>query len=331
VGESITNLDPRRTPSAVPSLSLFFTNNHHFRTPSSPFYLCWQAGLIKWLAYEQPDVLIVEANPRLRSTPAAIHWMQARRRPVIGWGLGAPAPRGSLAGWRKGSWPRFLKQFDALIAYSSLGADQYHRQGFPTQRIFVAPNAVTHRPDSPPPDRPPTLDGPPTILFVGRLQERKRIDILLRAAASLPAAIRPRLQVVGDGPARDGLRALAKQIYPAAEFPGERTGSDLEPYLAAADLFVLPGTGGLAVQQAMAYGLPVIAAQGDGTLDALVCPANGWRVPPGDLSALSDTLRVALNDIPHLRRMGAESYRLVAEEVNLEIMVNAFVSALAAV
>jgi glycosyltransferase involved in cell wall biosynthesis len=228
-----------------------------------------------------------------------------------------------------------LRQFDALIAYSPLGAEQYLLQGFPKERIFVAPNAVTHRPDTPMPawagcksESETHLSAAPTILFVGRLQSRKRIEDLLRAIATLPPAIQPRLQVVGDGPARSDLQALAQQIYPSTEFPGELTGTDLEPYFTAADLFVLPGTGGLAVQQAMAHGLPVIAAQGDGTLDALIRPTNGWRVPPGDLPALGAALQEALSDLPRLRRMGTESYRIVAEEVNLEIMVDTFIDVL---
>jgi len=362
-GESITPVSPsetgvrtvsggteHRSETGVRNLSICFSTNRHWRTPSSPFYLCWQSHLLKWLAQEQPGALIVEANPRLRSTPAAIRWMQARGRAVLGWGLGAPAPgRGQAvadarlrrayrigrsltactdAAWRKGGWPRFLRQFDALIAYSPLGAEQYRLHGFPAERVFVAPNAVTPRPSAPQPNRPAALDRPPTVLFVGRLQARKRIDHLLRAAAALPTAVQPRLQVVGDGPARSELQALAQAIYPSAEFPGERTGPDLESYFAAADLFVLPGTGGLAVQQAMAHGLPVIAGQGDGTLDALIRPANGWRVPPSDLPALTQTLHAALTDIARLRRMGAESYRIVAEEVNLELMVTVFIEAL---
>jgi glycosyltransferase involved in cell wall biosynthesis len=327
-GESITALDPWQIAQPLHNLSICFTTNRHWRTSGSPFYLCWQARPVKWLAQEQPGALIVEANPRIRSTLAAIRWMKARSRPVIGWGLGAPRPREPFAAWRKGGWPRFLRQFDALIAYSPLGAEQYRSHGFPAERIFVAPNAVTPRPSAPPPARPAAPHRSPTVLFVGRLQARKRIDHLLRAAAALPAVLQPRLQIIGDGPARSELQALASKIYPSAEFPGERTGADLEPYFTAADLFVLPGTGGLAVQQAMAYGLPVIAAQGDGTLDALIRPTNGWRVPPSNLPALSQTLRTALEDIPRLRRMGAESYRIVAEEVNLEIMVEIFLEVL---
>ncbi len=89
-----------------------------------------------------------------------------------------------------------------------------------------------------------------------------------------------------------------------------------------------PGTGGLAVQQAMRWGLPVIAAQGDGTLDDLVQPENGWRVPPGDLQALTRTLQSALEDLPRLRRMGQASFQIVQEQANIEKMVEVFIQAL---
>ena len=82
------------------------------------------------------------------------------------------------------------------------------------------------------------------------------------------------------------MEALAKQIYPSAEFIGAKHGDELKPYFAEADLFVLPGTGGLAVQEAMSHGLPVIVAKGDGTQDDLVRAENGWQIPPGDYGAL---------------------------------------------
>jgi glycosyltransferase involved in cell wall biosynthesis len=124
------------------------------------------------------------------------------------------------------------------------------------------------------------------------------------------------------------LEALASSIYPHTEFVGSRHGDELEPYYAMADLFVLPGTGGLAVQQAMAHGLPVVVAQGDGTQDDLVRARNGWQVIPGSLDSLVGALTTALADIPRLRLMGSESYRIVAEEINLEKMVGSFVTAL---
>jgi len=78
----------------------------------------------------------------------------------------------------------------------------------------------------------------------------------------------------------------------------------------------------------MSYGLPVIVAQGDGTQDDLVRTGNGWQIPPDNFGALVSTMKDALSDVARLRRMGEESYRIVKEEINIEKMVEAFVTAL---
>jgi len=300
-------------------------NRHLF---SGGLYLCRQENLLAWLESWQPQVLIVEANPRYLSTPAAVRWMHRHGGAVVGWGLGAPAPSGWLTPLRRAWRRRFLAQFDALLAYSQRGAAEYAALGFDPRRIVVAPNAAMPRPTLPPPTRPETFAaGRATVLFVGRLQPRKRVDLLLRACAELPPALQPNLVIVGDGPARENLQALARRVYPQARFLGALHGEALRPYFEQADLFVLPGTGGLAVQQAMAYALPVIVAEGDGTQSDLVRPGNGWSIPPGDLNALRLTLAEALSDPLRLRRMGEESFRIVCEEVNVERMVAAFARA----
>ena len=299
-------------------------NRHLFHT-RHPLYLCWQEGIIPWLEKTNPDALIVEANPRYLSTPRALRWMKNRGRPTLGWGLGAPPANPLLTRQRA----RFLAQLDGVIAYSQHGTEEYRALNiFPPDRIFTAPNAVTPRPTSPPPPRPPHPRHPLTLLFVGRLQTRKRLELLFQACAGLPSEIQPRLVIVGDGPARDEFQTHAAQFYPQAEFVGAKHGAELAPFFAGADLFVLPGTGGLAVQEAMSYGLPVIVAQGDGTQDALVRPGNGWLVPPDDLTGLRQTLAEALTTPARLRPMGAESYRIVSEEINLEAMVQVFIRAL---
>ena len=291
-------------------------------------YLCAQPGLLRWLASWDPQALVVEANPRYLSTPAAVRWMHRRRRLVVGWGLGAPAVSGPLAGLRQAARRGFLRQFDALLTYSQQGAEEYRAAGFAPERVFVAHNAATRRPTFPLPERPASFKTRPTVLFVGRLQARKRVDLLLQACARLPAQLQPRLCIVGDGPARPDLEALARSVYPSAEFSGARHGADLEPFYLAADLFVLPGTGGLAVQQAMAYGLPVVVAEADGTQQDLVRPTNGWELPPGSLEDLVAVLASALSDVGRLRQMGAASYHIVSEEINIEAMVMAFLAAL---
>ena len=280
-------------------------------------YFCYQRNFIHWLEEWNPDALIMEANPRYLASPSAVSWMHKRGRRVVGWGLGAPK--------QSGLWKRFIHQFDGMIAYSQRGAEEYAALGFPREKIFVAHNSVSAKPEQEPDGRPQTVDRV-TILFVGRLQARKRVNSLLRACAEIEP--KPRLLIVGDGPERESLETLAKEIYPSAEFIGAKHGAELKPYFQQADLFVLPGTGGLAVQEAMSYGLPVIVAKGDGTQNDLVREKNGWQIEPENYEALVSTMKNALSDIARLREMGKESYRIVSEEVNIEKMAGTFVRAL---
>ncbi len=298
-----------------------YTLGRNVHLLSGGLYLCYQQGLLDWLKVDKPDALIIEANPRYLSTPAAVKWMRQKNKPVLGWGLGAPKASG-IGG---GIWRSFIHQFDGLIAYSQRGADEYGALGFPRERIFVAYNSVSPTPLETPAPKPETITQA-TILFVGRLQARKRVDSLLRACAEIDQNLR--LVIVGDGPERNALEALARQIYPQAEFAGSKHGAELKPYFAEADLFVLPGTGGLAVQEAMSHGLPIIVAQGDGTQDDLVRKENGWQIPPDDQDALVSTMKDALAVVARLRKMGAESYRIVKTEINIEAMAATFVRAL---
>ena len=324
-GMSLFTGSPRRSEGITTTNKLLITNyqlGKNLHLFYGPFYLCYQRGLINWLQNWNPDALIVEANPRYLSTPSAVKWMHERNRPIIGWGLGSPP----VHGFRRQRRFSFIRQFDAMIAYSQRGADEYAALGFPRDKIFVAHNSVTAPPMFPLPFRPLTLDRRPNILFVGRLQFRKRIADLLLACSQIES--KPRLVIVGDGQERKNLESLAQKIYPSAEFPGAKHGAELKPYFLEADLFVLPGTGGLAIQEAMSYGLPVIVAQGDGTQDDLVRKENGWQIPPDNFDALVSTMKDALSDVARLRRMGEESYRIVKEEINIEKMVEIFVTAL---
>jgi glycosyltransferase involved in cell wall biosynthesis len=297
-------------------------NRHFF---DGKYYFCWQSGLLGWLSAYQPDVLIMEANPRYLHSPAAVRWMRACGGKVIGWGLGAPPAGGVKALPLTALRKRFIHQFDAIITYSSQGAQEYASLEFPEDHIFVAPNAVTPRPVHPIPTRPAKYRcGHPAIIFVGRLQERKRVHTLIRACAELKTGEPPLLWIIGDGPQRYALESLAQEIYPLTEFHGAQHGADLEQRLRLADLFVLPGTGGLAVQEAMSFGLPVIVGVSDGTQGDLVHRENGWLLKDDSMETLRIAISEALSDVSALRKKGRASYQIAANEINLENMVAVF-------
>lgn len=289
-------------------------------------YLCYQQGLQRWLERWDPDVLVLEANPRYLSSPSAIRWMHNRQRKVVGWGLGAPGS--GSGGWRTRVLRRYLASLDGLIAYGQVGALQYAALGVPSKRIYVAPNAV-----APPPqdwnERPPIEGRPARLLYVGRLVAQKRLDLLIKACGTMQP--RPALTIVGDGPARPALQELSRQVFPTAAFAGHQEGEALDRLFRDADLFVMPGTGGLALQHAMSHGLPLVAGRGDGSQADMVTPENGWLLPSEDPGALQAVLQDALSDVTRLRRMGKRSFELARDRFNTQAMADAFLLALRAI
>ena len=142
--------------------------------------------------------------------------------------------------------------------------------------------------------------GPFTVLFVGRLVERKGVPVLLEAwgRARLTNA---RLVVIGDGPDRAKLEAHARSLGVDATvaFSGRVSDADLARAYATADLFVLPAvldahgdTEGLGVVllEAMASEVPVLASSAGGITDIIVNGDSGVLVPPGDVGALAREL-----------------------------------------
>lgn len=320
IGESLEVGDS----SALRSAEHIQIVNHHFF--GGRYYVCWQSGLTKWLNSWNPDILVIEANPRFLSTPRIITWMHKRDRPVIGHGLGVMPLSVGLESLR--DWGRrvHIRQYDAVIAYSTRAAEQYAQLGIPSDHIFIAHNAVATKPTFPMPRRAEHTDESAHVLFVGRLTPSKRVDMLIDAFTRI-STNHVDLWIVGEGPERIQLERQAQHLGAQVRFWGSLRGQDLHRVFCKADLFVLPGLGGLAIQEAMSCGLPIIVADGDGTQFDLVGESNGWTIQPGNINALEASLRDALKDRQNLRRMGESSYRIVSEKMNVECMAESFLKA----
>jgi glycosyltransferase involved in cell wall biosynthesis len=156
-----------------------------------------------------------------------------------------------------------------------------------------------------------------------RLVPGKGTDVLLQAVAVVPGLW---LLVVGDGPERSALERCAVQLNVAARivWAGRLPSEDMARAYAVADLFVLPSFAegwGLAVNEAMACGLPVIVSSAVGCADDLIAGTGaGIVVPAGDVTALARAISEFAGDA-HLRRRAAARAREViarwtlAEEV----------------
>jgi glycosyltransferase involved in cell wall biosynthesis len=159
------------------------------------------------------------------------------------------------------------------------------------------------------------------LLCVAAVTPGKGHDVLLDGLATA-ADLRWRCTCVGsldrDPAYADGVRRRARngEFRYRVDFPGPRTGSELDRAYAAADLLVLPShseTYGMVVTEALARGLPVLATDVGGVPEALGHGEDGTRpgllVPPGDPAALGAALRRWLEDAElrgRLRRAARE-------------------------
>ena len=311
--------------NTIPNVPLILGKNLHILKGS--LYFCFQPDLFPWIRSFNPQVLILEANPRYPSTRNALKWMHYHKRALIGWGLGVPQHSGILKKVREKARLNFLNQFSAILAYSQLGREQYITAGISPKRVFVAPNATAGKPKKPAPVRPDHFaNNRATLIYVGRLQARKKIASLIKSCAKLPQELQPDLWIVGDGNILDELKSLASDVYPRTKFWGAVYGAELEELYLQADLFVLPGTGGLAIQEAMSFALPVIVAEGDGSQSNLISDENGWIVTPNNESELINCIHQALLHPAKLRKMGLAAYDIVLNKVNLEMMASVFIN-----
>jgi phosphatidylinositol alpha 1,6-mannosyltransferase len=161
-------------------------------------------------------------------------------------------------------------------------------------------------------------DPVPSVLFVGRMDQEKRVDELIKAFAAQPAGLPAVLDLIGDGPERGAWTALVDELGIAdrVRFHGFVPEEELVEAYARAAVFCMPGIAelqSLVTLEAMASATPVIAADAM-ALPHLVRPGrNGWLYRPGDIGELTAQLSTLLSDPALRRRMGAASRELVGE------------------
>jgi glycosyltransferase involved in cell wall biosynthesis len=167
------------------------------------------------------------------------------------------------------------------------------------------------------------LDGTaPLICTVARLHPDKGHRFLFQAAERLtnqfPTAV---FAIVGRGDGEQALRVQAAAATAAQRihFLGER--SDVPEILAASDLFVLPSLNeglSIAMLEAMAVGVPVVATDVGGASDILTPGQTGWLVPSGDPTVLADAIDDALSHPERARAYAERARTLVETEFSIE-------------
>jgi len=161
------------------------------------------------------------------------------------------------------------------------------------------------------------------IAFVGSLLPVKRVDRIIRAVASLRRAPECSIVLLGDGPEREALEALARSVGVTCHFAGRVPNGQVPAILGACDVFMMAseseGTP-TSAQEAMACGLPVVALNTGGLKDLV---GNGRRgLVVGTERELVSALRHVLSDDGLRLNMGTAARRFAVRELALETSVH---------
>lgn len=219
-----------------------------------------------------------------------------------------------------------LNYIDAKAMWSSYGVA--------AERVFVAGNS---------PDTDKLLEvsaelgdvrstaafSPYRIIHVGRLVQWKRVDLLLQAFQSIKALVpQAELVVVGEGPEQEALKqqAVSLGVAPSVDFRGAvYDPGELGSIMKSCSVYVLAGMGGLSINDAMCFGLPIVCSVCDGTEAALVQEGvNGTYFKEGDSADLTEKILSLLSSPGRAAEMGRNSVDIIRNRVNVNKVLNEY-------
>jgi glycosyltransferase involved in cell wall biosynthesis len=274
-----------------------------------------------------PDV-VVAGGSGIWSSPANIAALAARRRrdwAVAPWWGSFSREQPTLPRRLAEPWVRtFMRSADAWLVYGTRHVRDVVALGADPKRTVIAPITAL-APEPPTEPHPPAAGETLRYLFVGRLIERKGIDVLLEAFRRVDGG---ELAIVGDGPLREAVEAAASQD-PRIRLLGHRDGEALaDAYREAHVLMVasLYEPWGLVVHEGLAHGLPVIATDEVGASDDLIeSGTNGYVVPAGSAGALAEAMQAVAKWTPEQWEQAAERSDVTLASCSIERGVEGFI------
>ncbi|HEV3351762.1 MAG TPA: glycosyltransferase family 4 protein [Acidimicrobiales bacterium] len=308
------------------------------------------AGLHVDVVEAPPSLLVYGRNTRrgraVRATVALpAYWTRLRRR-VAGAGLvhtftqrgfllAGPAARLARLPlvWHVGGRDpgRLLNQAAARTASAVIAVSRAAAEGLPTAReVEIVPNAVDPAAFAAPAPAPASAEGF-HLACAARLTPEKGIDVLVRATALLRQDF-PDLQVLVLGGTQAGHEAYGEELVRLAGDLGVDSAVCLKGFVdqpfrswAGSRVYVQPSRRegfGLAVAEAMASGLPVVATAVGGLTDVLDGGRAGVLVAPDDPRALADGIKALLDDPARAERLAAAGRARAATEYTVDAMVD---------
>lgn len=227
------------------------------------------------------------------------------------WQFGTGSREALDAGRREGE---LCRAADVVIGTTrEMLDDLAWRHGIPTEKLALIPNYVIA-----PPGATARRNGR-DVLSAGRLVRQKRFDVLVRAAAML-GADNVAVTVVGDGPEREPLEHLARELHAPVTFVGRLAHADLLARMGSCAVYCQPSEyegHPKTVLEAMRTGAPVVVASTPG-LREVVEHARTGLVTALDARALSEAISRLLRDRPLAERLGDAAREFVQTHCSLD-------------
>lgn len=282
----------------------------------------FSVSLWRWLRRNLQPAAVVHTHASLAARFAA----KQRGYPVVltRHTLGPELPAGGPKPWRRALYRFIATNFsDATIAVSEACRERLLLEGVPAEQISLVHHGI---------DAEPYLNAnglawreqlgiaaaAPVIITVARLATVKGLQHALAAAAILKQQQLPFTWLfVGQGPEQAHLQELAGALGLAGEVRWLGFQSDIPNLLAAADIFVLPSLQealGLAVLEAMATGLPVVASRVGGIPELIESGSEGLLVTAADSTGLAAAIAELLVDSKRAAGLGAAARQRVLAE-----------------
>jgi len=304
------------------------------------FLIRWQKGFKQALSSFSPDTIILLGISGTLSNWILGFWARHRNIKVLMWSCGWESQE-------KGTMAYFLKKLVMSVYYTiphrmlvySTKAKQYMQAlGVEPGRIDVCYNGievddflskekeVVNKASMLRKDE--DVEQRTVFLYVGAMLLEKRVDLLLEAFAHVNRKVdRTYLWLVGDGPDLSFFKTKAEDLNLCNIRFWGRIIDDVDKFFAAADIFVLPGIGGLALNQAMFWKTLCICSEADGTEDDLIIDGiTGYRFMKGEVQSLTSTMFKALYEkgTEAGQKMAENSREIIMTRSNVDVMVETF-------
>lgn len=279
------------------------------------------------------NVELIQVGNVLPLGLAVMLYCQKKKLPFIVYthGLDILAPQKILR--KKIVLKKVLKKAKSIIANSHFTADQVVKLGIDKEKIVIVNpcpnqikaevnpeqlNAVRKRFE---------LDDKKILLTVGRLVDRKGVDLVLKALPTVITKI-PDLTylVIGSGPAEKKLKSLAKQknLGNHVQFINSVDNLQLPIFYQACDVFVMPARQigadvegfGIVYLEANLFGKPVVGGRSGGVPEAIIDSQTGFLVDPNSPDDLAQVIIKLLTDDNLAHRLGLQGLRRVLDEFN---------------